>query len=88
MCCTIFNLILTDLLTLQKGGITGLPIHRSHSVPTLNKDESITQLDSFVGVFRVIPTTPRVVKGTVVTTSNMVIKSDTGNFSINLSPKN
>nr|KJB16803.1 hypothetical protein B456_002G248600 [Gossypium raimondii] len=60
----------------QKGGITGPPIHRSHSVPTLNKDGSITQLDSFGGVFRVIPTTPRVVKGTVVTTSNIVIKSD------------
>ncbi|TYH32361.1 hypothetical protein ES288_A01G246000v1 [Gossypium darwinii] len=60
----------------QKGGITGPPIHRSHSVPTLNKDGSITQLDSFSGVFRVIPTTPRVVKGTVVTTSNIVIKSD------------
>ncbi|XP_040971180.1 uncharacterized protein [Gossypium hirsutum] len=36
----------------QKGGITGPPIHRSHSVPTLNKDGSITQLDSFSGVFR------------------------------------
>ncbi|MBA0551437.1 hypothetical protein Golob_022321 [Gossypium lobatum] len=60
----------------QKGGITGPPIHRSHSVPTLNKDGSIMQLDSFGGVFRVIPTTPRVVKGTVVTTSNIVIKSD------------
>ncbi|XVF55456.1 hypothetical protein PTKIN_Ptkin06aG0037400 [Pterospermum kingtungense] len=52
------------------GGQKGeTPIHRSHSVPALNKDGSEKQLDS-LGVFRVIPTTPRAAKGTVLTTSN------------------
>ncbi|KAE8697833.1 Binding protein, putative isoform 2 [Hibiscus syriacus] len=61
----------------QKGGAAGPPIHRSHSVPVLIKDGSITQLDSLGTVFRVIPTTPLAVKGTVVTTSNIITKSDT-----------
>ncbi|XP_039022344.1 uncharacterized protein LOC120154754 [Hibiscus syriacus] len=60
----------------QKGGASGPPIHRSRSVPVLNEDGSITQLDSLGGVFRVIPTTPQAVKGTVVT-SNIITKSDT-----------
>ncbi|KAK8540145.1 hypothetical protein V6N13_048769 [Hibiscus sabdariffa] len=68
---------LPELLTLQKGGAAGPPIHRSRSVPDLNKDGSIVQLDSLGAVFRVIPTTPQAVKGTVVTTSNMITKSDT-----------
>ncbi|EOY07808.1 RING/U-box superfamily protein, putative isoform 5 [Theobroma cacao] len=59
----------------QKGG-AGPPIHRSHSVPVLNKDGSITQLDSLGGVFRVIPTTPRAVKGTILTTPNTFTKID------------
>ncbi|XWS66896.1 hypothetical protein CRYUN_Cryun05aG0240400 [Craigia yunnanensis] len=59
----------------QKGGARP-PIHRSHSVPVLNKDGSITQLDSLGGVFRVIPTTPRAVKGTVLTTSNTFTNND------------
>ncbi|XP_039062892.1 uncharacterized protein LOC120207514 isoform X1 [Hibiscus syriacus] len=61
----------------QKGGAAGPPIHRSRSVPVLNKDGSITQLDSLGTVFRVIPTTPQAVKGTVVTTSNIITNSDT-----------
>ncbi|KAE8657739.1 Binding protein, putative isoform 4 [Hibiscus syriacus] len=61
-------MVLTELLTLQKGGASGPPIHRSHSVPVLNEDGSITQLDSLGGVFRVIPTTPQAIKGTVMET--------------------
>ncbi|XWS55814.1 hypothetical protein CRYUN_Cryun09bG0032400 [Craigia yunnanensis] len=59
----------------QKGGARP-PIHRSHSVPVLNKDGSITQLDSLGGVFLVIPTTPCIVKETVLTTSNTFTKND------------
>lgn len=80
-CHPIFYFILTELLTLQKGGALP-PIHRSHSVPVLIKDGSIVQLDSFGGVFRVIPTTPRTVKGTVLTTSNTFTKNDNGSFSL------
>lgn len=50
------------------GGSKGrvqLPIHRSHSVPVLNKDGSLRQMDSFGGVFRVIPATPRINGGTM-----------------------
>ncbi|GMI64676.1 hypothetical protein like AT3G09760 [Hibiscus trionum] len=61
----------------QKGGAAGPPIHRSRSVPELNKDGSITQLDSLGAVFCVIPTTPQAVRGTVVTSSNKITKSDT-----------
>ncbi|XP_031284432.1 uncharacterized protein LOC116143153 isoform X1 [Pistacia vera] len=58
-----------DPLNSGKGGAQ-LPIHRSHSVPVLNKDGSVRQLDSLGGVFRVIPTTPRMAEGTATTTSN------------------
>ncbi|KAK2658033.1 hypothetical protein Ddye_011085 [Dipteronia dyeriana] len=44
--------------------------HRSLSVPELNKDISIRQLDSLRGVFRVIRTTPGVAEDTVMTTSD------------------
>ena len=81
MCHPIFYLILTELLTLQKGGARQ-PIPRSHSVPVLIKDGSIMQLDSLGGVFRVIPTTPGAVKGTVFTTSSTCIKNDDGNFNL------
>uniref|UniRef100_A0A2P2M0S5 Protein binding protein n=1 Tax=Rhizophora mucronata TaxID=61149 RepID=A0A2P2M0S5_RHIMU len=39
-------------------GEAQLAIHRSHSVPALNKDGSIRQLDSLGGRFRVVPTAP------------------------------
>ncbi|KAI8560234.1 hypothetical protein RHMOL_Rhmol04G0239900 [Rhododendron molle] len=42
---------------------TQLPIHRSRSVPELNKDGSIRQIDSSSGVIRVVPITPRVADG-------------------------
>ncbi|GAY53345.1 hypothetical protein CUMW_148600 [Citrus unshiu] len=58
----------TDLLNSAKGA--PLPIHRSRSVPLLNKDGSIRQIDSLGGVFRVIPTTPRVAEGSGTTSSN------------------
>ncbi|XP_039000311.1 uncharacterized protein LOC120126079 [Hibiscus syriacus] len=61
----------------QKGGAAGPPIHRSQSVPVLIKDGNIIQLDSLGTVFRVIPTTPQADEGTVVTTSNIITKSDT-----------
>ncbi|KAH9735217.1 RING-CH-type domain-containing protein [Citrus sinensis] len=58
----------TDLLNSAKGA--PLPIHRSRSVPLLNKDGSIRQMDSLGAVFRVIPTTPRVAEGSGTTSSN------------------
>ncbi|GER54311.1 RING/U-box superfamily protein [Striga asiatica] len=36
-----------------------LSIHRSHSVPELNKDESVKQIDYLGSVYRVIPSTPK-----------------------------
>lgn len=54
------------LSPMQKSG-TQLSIHRSHSVPVLNKDGSIRQGDSLGGVFRVVPTTPRAAEGTPAT---------------------
>ncbi|CAN0926888.1 hypothetical protein LINGRAHAP2_LOCUS35566 [Linum grandiflorum] len=47
-----------DLLSYAKGEAQ-LPIHRSRSVPVLNKEVSVRQMDSAGGLFRVIPTTPR-----------------------------
>ncbi|XP_011094674.1 uncharacterized protein LOC105174317 isoform X1 [Sesamum indicum] len=41
-----------------KGGYQ-LPMHRSLSVPVLNKDGSLKQMDYLGGIYRVIPTTPR-----------------------------
>ncbi|XP_030451498.2 uncharacterized protein LOC115673459 isoform X2 [Syzygium oleosum] len=35
-------------------------IHRSRSVPVINKDGSIRPMDSLVNMFRMVPTTPRV----------------------------
>ncbi|XP_071734753.1 uncharacterized protein [Rutidosis leptorrhynchoides] len=49
--------------TTEKGSIQR-PICRSHSVPDLIKDGSVTQMESFGGVFRIIPTTPKAVRGT------------------------
>ncbi|XP_057779114.1 uncharacterized protein LOC130997716 [Salvia miltiorrhiza] len=45
---------------LAKGGCNQLPMHRSHSVPVLNKEGSIKQMDNLGSVYRVVPTTPRV----------------------------
>ncbi|CAK9164815.1 unnamed protein product [Ilex paraguariensis] len=59
----------TDGLNSSKGG-TQLPIHRSRSVPVLNKDQSIRQMDYLGSVFRVIPTTPQVAQGTVATSNS------------------
>ncbi|XP_042046042.1 uncharacterized protein LOC121792234 [Salvia splendens] len=54
------------------GGFTGvaakggcqLPMHRSRSVPVLNKEGSIKQIDSLGSVYRVVPTAPRVTEQT------------------------
>ncbi|KAK9291240.1 hypothetical protein L1049_009428 [Liquidambar formosana] len=61
---------------LNSGKGAPLPIHRSRSVPEINKDGSIRQMDYMGGIFRVIPTTPRMAEGTV-TTSNMSPTADT-----------
>ncbi|XP_057536272.1 uncharacterized protein LOC130814212 [Amaranthus tricolor] len=53
-----------------------LPIHRSRSVPDLNKDQSARQIDSFGGIFRVIPTTPHVKDGTLVASGATVNDAD------------
>ncbi|XP_020538208.1 uncharacterized protein LOC105642206 isoform X2 [Jatropha curcas] len=55
------------------------PIHRSQSVPVLNKVGSIRQWDSSGGIFRVIPTTPRAVE--VVTSTPMASPRDENNDS-------
>ncbi|XP_042054422.1 uncharacterized protein LOC121799138 isoform X2 [Salvia splendens] len=47
----------------DKGGCQ-LPMHRSRSVPVLNKEGSIKQMDSLGSVYRVVPTTPRVTEQT------------------------
>lgn len=56
------------------------PIHRSHSVPDFRKDGSIRKLDSLGGLFRVVPSTPRVAEEAVsiMTTSNASPRNDTG----------
>lgn len=48
---------------MQKGG-QQLPMHRSRSVPVLNKEGSVKQMDSLGSVYRVVPTTPRVTEQT------------------------
>lgn len=55
------------------------PIHRSHSVPDFRKDGSIRQLDSSGGLFRVVPSTPRVAEDAVsiMTTSDASPRNDT-----------
>ncbi|GAV64690.1 RINGv domain-containing protein [Cephalotus follicularis] len=70
------GVISTDPLSSAKGG-PQLPIHRSRSVPLLNKDGSSRQLDSSGGVFRVIPTTTQVHEGNITTTISMVPTNDT-----------
>ncbi|XP_048321579.2 uncharacterized protein LOC107433100 isoform X2 [Ziziphus jujuba] len=54
------NFILTEFPIFQNGA-SHLPIHRSQSVPVINKDGII----ALRSVFRVVPTTPRMVEGTV-----------------------
>ncbi|KAJ9540233.1 hypothetical protein OSB04_026739 [Centaurea solstitialis] len=49
--------------TMEKGWIQH-PMHRSHSVPDLIKDGSIGEIESSGGVFRIVPTTPKVTQGT------------------------
>ena len=68
----------SDFLTPRKSG-SQIPIHRSRSVPTLNKDGSIRQIDSFSALFRVVPTTPRVAEGKVATLTTVPTK-DAGNW--------
>ncbi|XP_058216040.1 uncharacterized protein LOC131327063 isoform X2 [Rhododendron vialii] len=59
---------------------TQLSIHRSHSVPVLNKDGSIRQGDSLSGVFRVVPTTPRAAEGTPATLTTSPTNNTDGNY--------
>uniref|UniRef100_A0A6N2KVI6 RING-CH-type domain-containing protein n=1 Tax=Salix viminalis TaxID=40686 RepID=A0A6N2KVI6_SALVM len=55
------------------------PIHRSRSVPDFRKDGSTRQLDSVGGLFRVVPSTPRVAEEAVsiMTISNASPRNDT-----------
>lgn len=66
-----------QFLTLQKGEAQ-LPIHRSQSVPVINKDGSIY----LSGVIRVIPTTPQMPERAVTTTSSTSPVTDTGKFCV------
>ncbi|KAL8193341.1 hypothetical protein R6Q57_026922 [Mikania cordata] len=52
--------------TIDKGWIQQ-PMHRSRSVPDLIKDGNINQMESLGGVFRIIPTTPKVAQGILPT---------------------
>ncbi|KAI3799502.1 hypothetical protein L1987_34801 [Smallanthus sonchifolius] len=52
--------------TIEKGWIQR-PIHRSRSVPDMIKDGNMNQIESLGGVFRIIPTTPKVAQGTLPT---------------------
>ncbi|XP_057549379.1 uncharacterized protein LOC130827625 [Amaranthus tricolor] len=53
-----------------------LPIHRAHSVPDLIKEGSVRRFDSLGGMFRVIPTTPRVKDGTLTASIATLIDAD------------
>lgn len=66
------------LVTLQKDG-NQFFIHRSHSVPELNKDGSLRQLESLGGVFRVVSIAPRVTEGPSAP-SNATPPLDAGKF--------
>ncbi|GLT76069.1 hypothetical protein SLA2020_477500 [Shorea laevis] len=63
--------------TLSAKGEARPPIHRSHSVPVINKDGSIARMDSLGGLFRVVPMTPRVAKESATVTSNVSPEKDT-----------
>lgn len=73
----LYHYFLFQFLTLQKGEAQ-LPIHRSQSVPVINKDGSIY----LGGVIRVIPTTPRMPERAVTTTSSTSPVTDTGKFCV------
>ncbi|XP_011094675.1 uncharacterized protein LOC105174317 isoform X2 [Sesamum indicum] len=60
-----------------KGGYQ-LPMHRSLSVPVLNKDGSLKQMDYLGGIYRVIPTTPRPTEQ-IAATSIPSVAIDIGN---------
>ncbi|XP_050228111.1 uncharacterized protein LOC126677499 [Mercurialis annua] len=46
------------------------PMHRSHSVPVMEKEDSVRQMESSGGIFRIIPSTPRQAEIAVTTMSN------------------
>ncbi|KAL2487460.1 RING/U-box superfamily protein [Abeliophyllum distichum] len=66
----------TDIKVDIAKGRTQLGIHRSHSVPVLNKDGSIKQMDYLDNVFRVIPTTPRVAECTTAPVATQTIDTN------------
>ncbi|KAI3748398.1 hypothetical protein L6452_11435 [Arctium lappa] len=62
--------------TMEKGWIQR-PMHRSQSVPVLIKDGSIGEIESLGGVFRIVPTTPKVTQGTDPTLNvNPTVEAD------------
>ncbi|XP_076920021.1 uncharacterized protein LOC143581026 [Bidens hawaiensis] len=52
--------------TIEKGWIQR-PMYRSHSVPDLIKDVNMNQIETLGGMFRIIPTTPKVAQGSLPT---------------------
>ncbi|KAL8125953.1 hypothetical protein AgCh_013305 [Apium graveolens] len=66
----------SDVQNADKGG-NQFFIHRSHSVPELNKDGTLMQLETLGGVFRVVSIAPRVTEGTSAP-SNATPPLDTG----------
>lgn len=59
---------------------TQVGIHRSHSVPVINKDGSIKQMDHLGDVFHVIPTTPQVAAECTATAPVATQTVDTSNY--------
>ncbi|CAL5422388.1 unnamed protein product [Camellia sinensis] len=59
--------------------VEALPIHRSRSVPSLIKEGSVRQIDPLSGVFRVVPTTPRVAEAMLTTSTTAPTNDVDGN---------
>ncbi|XP_025013169.1 uncharacterized protein LOC8284538 isoform X2 [Ricinus communis] len=61
---------------IQRKGDAQKPIHRSRSVPMMDKEGSVRQIDPSGGIFRVVPTTPRPAEVAVTTTSSASPRND------------
>ncbi|THG23877.1 E3 ubiquitin-protein ligase MARCH7-like isoform X1 [Camellia sinensis] len=65
--------------TVEAKNRTQLPMYRSRSVPSLIKEGSVRQIDPLSGVFRVVPTTPRVAEGMLTTSTTAPTNDVDGN---------
>ena len=74
-CFALICLLILVLVSVQKKGTQNRNIARSLSVPVNNKEKSLKRMDSF---FRVIPSTPRVKEGDVVSIGSPTV--DAGMF--------